>query len=132
MVRVGAGARPGGFRRPGEPAVASNDEEAVSADSEDGSSGSESDGGVVDEEEDAAGSEITEIDEGQGLHNDRVARTLREKAIEIMERKGIHMDQAEDKIALQIFPRVSTVYYAIQTTGLLIYFLDLWTCSSRS
>ena len=115
VVRAQAGARPGGFRRPGEPVVASNDDEAALADSDSDSSDSESEDNTADEEDDPAG-DTTEIDEGQGLHNDRVARTLRGKAIEVMERKGIYIDQAEDKIALQIFPRVSAVYYNIPVT----------------
>ncbi len=124
MVKVGgAGSRPGGFRRPGEPAITIDDEDAVSADSDDGSSDSDSEDDAADEE-DAAG-EITEIDEGQGVHNDRVAKTIREKAIQIMEKKGIYIDRAEDKMALQIFPRVRTIYYDYNIANLFFRSRDL-------
>lgn len=50
-------------------------------------------------------------DEGQGVHNKHVAKTLSQKAIEIMENKGVYIDRNEEKSALQIFPRVSTLIY---------------------
>lgn len=47
-------------------------------------------------------------DEGQTVHNERVVKTIRDKAIEYMEHvKKITLKEDDIKIALQIFPRVS-------------------------
>lgn len=62
-------------------------------------------------EEAQASIDADDDDEGQVVHNDRVAKTLREKAIQFMEGRGVYLDQNEEKIALQIFPWVSDILY---------------------
>ena len=65
-----------------------------------------------------------ENDEGQTVYNEKVAKTLREKAIQQMAANGIIIDSGEEKVALQIFPKVSFIFtsYAvfnfIQVAGL--------------
>ncbi|KAF8881192.1 hypothetical protein BD779DRAFT_1445737, partial [Infundibulicybe gibba] len=104
-VRVAAGSRTGGYRRPGE----SNDfggEEEVILDAGDSNELNEDD--VAIEEEAAASLEADEEDdEGQTIHNEHVAKTLRDKAIQFMEKKGIYIDAEEQRSAFQIFPRIS-------------------------
>lgn len=43
----------------------------------------------------------------QTVHNEKVAKTLREKAIQQMAANGIIIDSGEEKVALQIFPKVA-------------------------
>jgi hypothetical protein len=59
----------------------------------------------ADVEEDEA-----ENDEGQTVHNEKVAKTLREEAIFQMEANGITIDSVEERVALQIFPKVSFIF----------------------
>ena len=49
-------------------------------------------------------------DEGQTIHNEKVAKTLWEKAIFQMAAKGITIDSVEERVALQIFPKVSLIF----------------------
>ncbi|KAF8958350.1 hypothetical protein BDZ97DRAFT_1668665 [Flammula alnicola] len=92
--------------RPGQ-TVNIGDEEEVVLDPGDDTSDDSDDDVAANEEADASIEEV-EDDEGQAVHNDRVAKTIREKAIEYMETdKGIVLDPREVKMALQIFPRVS-------------------------
>ena len=65
---------------------------------------------VADVEEDEA-----ENDEGQTVHNEKVANTLREKPIQQTAANGIIIDSREEKVALQIFPKVSFIFtsYAV-------------------
>jgi len=72
-----------------------------------------------DSDDDAAVNEEVEItveageeDEGQEAHNTQVARTLRGKAIQIMAAKNVRLDTGEDRMALQIFPRVRLFFLA--------------------
>ena len=62
----------------------------------------------ADEEEDEA-----ENDEGQMVHNEKVAKTLREKAIYQMAANGIIIDSVEERVALQIFPKVSFIFHLL-------------------
>jgi len=59
----------------------------------------------ADVEEDEA-----ENDEGQMIHNEKVAKTLCKKAIFQMAAKGITIDSVEERVALQIFPKVSLIF----------------------
>jgi hypothetical protein len=59
----------------------------------------------ADVEEDEA-----ENDEGQTVHNEKVAKTMREKAIQQMAANGIIIDSGEEKVALQIFPKVCFIF----------------------
>lgn len=101
------------FRRPGESNDLGDADELII-----------DDGDVIDSEEDEAVLEEAEAtlegeddDEGQTIHNERVSKTLRGKAIQIMERQGIFLEPYEEKIALQIFPRVSSViFHGLHTT----------------
>ena len=56
-----------------------------------------------------------ENDEGQTVHNEKVAKTLGEKAIQQMAANGIIIDSGEEKVAFQIFPKVSFIFtsYAV-------------------
>lgn len=47
-----------------------------------------------------------EADDGRAAHDATVVRTTRQQAIEMMRDKGVVIDPAEEKMALQIFPRV--------------------------
>jgi hypothetical protein len=77
----------------------------------DGDNDADEDPAILEEAEVDAGVLIEDpegnSDEGQGAHNEHVVKTLRERAIEMMEAKGIYIDADEKKMALQIFPRVS-------------------------
>lgn len=55
--------------------------------------------------------EDDEQDEGQAVHNEKIAKTLKEKAIRFMAQKNINIDPEEEKITLQIFPRVCGILY---------------------
>lgn len=108
-----AGTRGGGFRRPGE-SVDFGNEEDVLGDAEAGADDELDGDDIAVEEEADASLEADEDDEGQAVHNDRVAKTIREKAIHFMEeQKQVYLDPHEEKIALQIFPRVSLIIYNI-------------------
>ncbi|KAJ3500635.1 hypothetical protein NLJ89_g9707 [Agrocybe chaxingu] len=82
-----------------------SEDEAVIEEEGDGDEGSDDDG--IDQAEADALIKVAEDDEGQGMHNERIVKTLREKAIILMEKKGIYLDPDEERIALQIFPRVA-------------------------
>ena len=62
----------------------------------------------ADEEEDEA-----ENDEGQMVHNEKVAKTWGEKAIYQMAANGIIIDSVEERVALQIFPKVSFIFHLL-------------------
>lgn len=73
------------------------------------------DGETLDDEEDAAVVEEAEAtasvptaeDDGRDAHDEAVSNTMRGEAIRIMAAKGITIADAEKKVALQLFPRVS-------------------------
>lgn len=104
---VARGGRSARFQRAGEEVTVEESEDEPSEVPED-------DGEEVDSEEDAAVLEVADEDlgaddgdEGQGAHNEKVTRTVRERAIAVMREKGVMLDDDESRIALQIFPRVS-------------------------
>ncbi|EDR12558.1 uncharacterized protein LACBIDRAFT_323892 [Laccaria bicolor S238N-H82] len=68
----------------------------------------------ADVEEDEA-----ENDEGRIVHNEKVAKTLREKAIQQMEANGIIIDSGEEKVALQIFPKVAGLARCVHDSAVL-------------
>ncbi|KAF8960256.1 hypothetical protein BDZ97DRAFT_1666176, partial [Flammula alnicola] len=103
QVRIAEGETSARFRRLGE-SDDLGDEDEVVLDAGD-ESDPEEDEAVLEEAE--ASLETEEDDEGQAVHNDRVAKTLHDKAIQIMAQKGIFLRSSEEKIALQIFPRVA-------------------------
>lgn len=77
---------------------------------EEGDDNSDEDEAVVEEAEvEVEGAEVDGADEGQGVHNERVCKTLKDKAIKIMRLKtpSVVINPDEERIALQIFPRVS-------------------------
>jgi hypothetical protein len=45
-------------------------------------------------------------DDGRDAHNSAIVKTTRDKAIEMMRLDGIDIDPEEEKMALQLFPRV--------------------------
>jgi len=106
-VRVAAGASNAPFRRPGEDNDL-GDEEVIDLDEnmEDLPNLEPDDDDEAVEEEADASNEAEEDDEGQGAHNEQVAKTLQAKAIHIMETNGIFLDSTEQREALKIFPRV--------------------------
>ncbi len=66
----------------------------------------EADDPAVEEEADETQeAEQGDGDEGQGVHNDAVAKTVCAKAIVIMAKKGITIDAEEECEACTIFPR---------------------------
>jgi hypothetical protein len=46
-------------------------------------------------------------DDGRDAHDTVIVKTTRGQAIEMMRKKGISIDPLEEKMALQLFPRVS-------------------------
>lgn len=49
------------------------------------------------------------VDSGQEAHDNAVVKTLRGQAIKIMQDAGVVMDYQEEKMALQLFPRVRNI-----------------------
>ena len=93
------------------------------------------DGDEVDEddiaaEEEADAEDPTLIDVGRVTHDNAVVRTIRGQAIQIMKDQGVIIDVGEEKMALQLFPRVS--YPLLHTRKSLIKYLGCWISSSRS
>ena len=68
-----------------------------------------------------------EVDEGQVAHNEKVAKTMQEKAIRLMESKDIYIDPQEQAIAQQIFPRYFfiIIFYKCLHSLTIPRFLDL-------
>jgi hypothetical protein len=72
---------------------------------EDGESGPE-------DEDEAAAVEEQELtphddaDDGREVHDEAVLKTIRGQAIRLMKDKGVIIDEAEEKMALQLFPQV--------------------------
>lgn len=95
--------------RAGEVLNTSTEEEIV-IESGDEYSDSDEDKLAVNEEADATIEEIEE-DEGQTVHNERVAKSVQQKAIQFMQTQNVYLDAGEVEEALQIFPRVSVHYY---------------------
>ena len=85
---------------------------------------------VAVEEEAQASIEANEDDEGQAVHNDQVAKTIRERAILKMEEKGVYLDPEEEKSALQIFPRVSNISYIKYPIYNTV--IGYWSCTSSA
>jgi hypothetical protein len=46
-------------------------------------------------------------DDGRDAHDSAVIKTTRDRAIEMMRVEGVEIDSEENKMALQLFPRVS-------------------------
>lgn len=73
------------------------------------------DGETLNEEEDCAVIEEAEVtisavtveDDGRDAHDEAVAGTMRGQAIHMMTARGITVEYAARKLALQLFPRVS-------------------------
>jgi hypothetical protein len=59
------------------------------------------------EEEGIATDAATIADDGRDAHDSVVIKTTRDKAIEKMRAEGIEINSEENKMALQLFPRVS-------------------------
>ena len=67
----------------------------------------ESDEDEAIEEEAAVSADALEGDGGQIIHDDLVVKSLRSWAIQIMKDQGVVIDREDEKMALQLFPRVS-------------------------
>jgi hypothetical protein len=67
----------------------------------------ESDEDEAIEEEAAVSADAQEGDNGQCVHDDSVVKSLRGRAIKIMKDQGVVIDRDDEKMALQLFPRVS-------------------------
>jgi hypothetical protein len=67
----------------------------------------ESDEDEAVEEEAAVSADAGEGDNGQSVHDDSVVKTLRGRAIQIMKDQGVVIEKDDEKMALQLFPRVS-------------------------
>ncbi|KIJ90962.1 hypothetical protein K443DRAFT_126363 [Laccaria amethystina LaAM-08-1] len=68
----------------------------------------------ADVEEDEA-----ENDEGQRVHNEKVAKTLQEKAMFQMADNGITIDSVEERVALQNFPKVASLAHCVHDNAVL-------------
>ena len=107
--------------RAGEVLNASTEEEVVLESGDEYSDSGDEDNFAVNEEADATIEEIEE-DEGQTAHNDRVAKSVQERAVQYMQSQHVYLDADEVEEALQIFPRVSI--YAVSLNILLTMQLD--------
>jgi len=58
-------------------------------------------------EEGVATDAASAVDDGQELHDAALLKTTRGQAIEKMRMNGVTIEPAEEKMALQLFPRVS-------------------------
>jgi hypothetical protein len=67
----------------------------------------DSDDELAVEEEGIATDAAAMPDDGRDAHNSAIVKTTRDKAIEMMRLGGINIDPEEEKMALQLFPRVS-------------------------
>ncbi|KAF8494903.1 hypothetical protein F5888DRAFT_1795030 [Russula emetica] len=67
----------------------------------------ESDKDKAIEEEAAVSAAAWEGDNGQSVHDDSVVKTLHGRAIQIMNNKGVMINKKDEKMALQLFPRVA-------------------------
>jgi hypothetical protein len=59
------------------------------------------------EEEGIATDAATTPDDGRDAHDSAIIKTTRDRAIEMMRLDGVVIDPEENKMALQLFPRVS-------------------------
>lgn len=108
-VKIAQGNAPANYGRPGESLDVSDldqDDEVVLEDGD--SIDLDEDEAVL--EEAAIEDDEDEVDEGQGAHNEKVARTLKDKAIRLMAQRGIEIGSDEEKTAQLIFPRVCILY----------------------
>ena len=62
------------------------------------------------EEEGVATDAAAVPDDGRDAHDSAVVRTTRDKAIEKMRAEGVEIDEEENKMALQLFPRVCITF----------------------
>ncbi|PPQ84268.1 hypothetical protein CVT24_012844, partial [Panaeolus cyanescens] len=110
-VQTARGQGPARYQRAGEVNAAdssesSDDEGEVVSDDDQGDESLDEENEAVIEAADED-LEANEGDEGQGAYNEKVARTISERAIRIIKDKGIVLDAEELKISQQIFPRVA-------------------------
>ncbi len=47
-------------------------------------------------------------DDGRNAHDASILKTTRGQAIALMRERGVEIDPEEEKMAMQLFPRVST------------------------
>lgn len=77
------------------------------------------------------GADEVSADGGQEAHDDRVVKTLREKAISEMAERGIQITTLENTQALSLFPKVSP-----SLSGIFFSFIDFaagrWPCQTCS
>jgi hypothetical protein len=105
-VAAGSKRKRGGAHQRTVPAATVHAEEEIILDA--GDEGDEGD----DDEVDVAAEEVAdttptdEADDGREAHDEAVLKTIRGKAIRLMQDKGITISAAEDKMALALFPRV--------------------------
>ncbi|KJA15693.1 hypothetical protein HYPSUDRAFT_148731 [Hypholoma sublateritium FD-334 SS-4] len=92
--------------RAGEVLNASTEEEIVLESGDEYSDSGDEDNFAVNEEADATIEEVEE-DEGQTAHNDQVAKSVQERAVQYMQSHHVYLDADEVEEALQIFPRVA-------------------------
>ena len=50
--------------------------------------------------------QVEQDDDGQIAHDEPTVKTIRDKAIELMEEIGVEMTAEEEEVALNIFPKV--------------------------
>lgn len=96
---------------------------------EDGESGSDNDEDAAAAEEEEANTNSESVDDGREAHDEALLKTIRGQAIRLMRDKGVVIDAEEEKMALQLFPRVS--YTCRHDILVFIFnFLGCWSCSS--
>lgn len=66
-----------------------------------------SDNELAVEEEGIATDAAAIPDDGRGAHDSVIIKTTHDKAIEMMRAEGVEIDSEQNKMAFQLFPRVS-------------------------
>jgi hypothetical protein len=119
VVKVSAGSR----RQAGHPRFVptgtTHTEEVIVVDNGDSEVDSDEDEAV--EEEAAVFADATEGNNGQSVHDNSVVKTLRDRAIQIMKDRGVVIEMEDQRMALQLFPRVR--HYPICCLSLICFFL---------
>jgi hypothetical protein len=55
--------------------------------------------------------QVEQDDEGQIAHDEPTVRSIHDQAIEIMREQGVEMTMDEEELALNLFPKVSSINY---------------------
>ena len=102
-VAAGSKRKRGGAHQRTVPAATAHVEEEIILDAGDEGSDDEVDAAV---EELADAAPTDDADDGREVHDEAVLKTIRGKAIRLMQDKNVAISATEEKMALALFPRV--------------------------